>query len=83
MIYTITEEEEPKQAQTTSSISQWAGERGRIDKTMLTKHLTDNELNNSIFYTCGPPAMIKAMQDLLQNDFKIPKDRIKEEFTGY
>jgi glycine betaine catabolism B len=51
---------------------------------MLTKYLTDDDIKNSIFYTCGPPGMIKAMQDLIQNELNIPKDRIKvEEFTGY
>jgi glycine betaine catabolism B len=51
---------------------------------MITKYLTDDYIKNSIFYTCGPPGMIKAMQDLIQNEFNIPKDRIKvEEFTGY
>jgi ferredoxin-NADP reductase/nitrite reductase/ring-hydroxylating ferredoxin subunit len=84
-IYTITEEEgevEPSQ-KTSSTRQQWTGERGRIDKAMLTKHLTDDEIKNSIFYTCGPPGMIKAMQELLQ-DLQIPKERIKvEEFTGY
>ena len=85
IIYTITEEEaEPSQETSSSTRQQWTGERGRIDKAMLTKHLTDDEIKNSIFYTCGPPAMIKAMQDIIQNDLKIPKDRIKvEEFTGY
>lgn len=85
IIYTITEEEAQgdELVQKTLSTSKWTGERGRIDKAMLTKHLTDNELNNSIFYTCGPPGMINAMQKLLQ-DLHIPKERIKvEEFTGY
>jgi glycine betaine catabolism B len=88
IVYTITEEEEEEKqgAQDTSfpTRQQWTGERGRIDKAMLTRHLTDDEIKNSIFYTCGPPGMIKAMQDLIQNDLKVPKDRIKvEEFTGY
>ena len=87
IVYTITEEEEKQGAQDTSSPpsrQQWTGERGRIDRDMLTKHLTEDEIKNSVFYTCGPPAMIKAMQDIIQNDLKIPKDRIKvEEFTGY
>ena len=87
IVYTITDEEEQKQgAQDTSSPTrqQWTGERGRIDKAMLTKHLTDDKIRNSIFYTCGPPGMIKAMQKLLEEDLQIPKGRIKvEEFTGY
>ena len=88
IVYTITEEDEERQRiQNISSSSvnqQWTGERGRIDKDMLTRHLTDDEIKNSIFYTCGPPGMIKAMQKLLQEDLQIPKDSIKvEEFTGY
>jgi glycine betaine catabolism B len=88
IVYTITEEEQGSQDITLPSSSptrqQWTGERGRIDKDMLTKHLTDDEIQNSIFYTCGHPGMIKAMQDIIQNDLKIPKDRIRvEEFTGY
>jgi ferredoxin-NADP reductase/nitrite reductase/ring-hydroxylating ferredoxin subunit len=85
IVCTITEEEK-QGAQGTSSHTrqQWTGERGRIDKAMLTKYLADDEIKNSIFYTCGPSGMIKAMQDLIQNDLNIPKDRIKvEEFTGY
>jgi glycine betaine catabolism B len=90
IIYTITEEaagqEQPSQVSSSSSngSSTWNGERGRIDKAMLTRHLTEGEIKNSIFYTCGPPTMIKAMQDLIQNTLQIPKDSIKvEEFTGY
>ena len=62
----------------------WGGERGYINQAMLIKYLTSNQLNNSIFYICGPPAMLNAMQKLLEVDLKIPKQRIKiEEFTGY
>jgi ferredoxin-NADP reductase/nitrite reductase/ring-hydroxylating ferredoxin subunit len=62
----------------------WGGERGYINQAMLTKYLTSIQLNNSIFYICGPPAMLNAMQKLLEVDLNIPKQRIKiEEFTGY
>lgn len=81
IIYTITEEQ---QDQASSSMNEWKGEKGRIDKAMLTKYLDNNELKNSIFYTCGPPGMTKAMQKLLEEDLLIPKEQIKvEEFTGY
>jgi glycine betaine catabolism B len=85
IVYTITEEEKQGAQDTSSSTRQrWTGEKGRIDKAMLTKYLTDDEIKNSIFYTCGPPGMIKAMQDLIQNDLNIPKDKITvEEYTGY
>jgi glycine betaine catabolism B len=83
IIYTITEEGKEDQ-RSPSDISEWKGERGRIDKTILTKYLDDRYLGNSIFYICGPPAMTKAMQDLLQDDLDIAKERVKvEEFTGY
>jgi ferredoxin-NADP reductase/nitrite reductase/ring-hydroxylating ferredoxin subunit len=79
VIYTITEEE-----QNQSTDNDWKGEKGRIDKAMLMRHLSPYELEKSIFYICGPPAMLRAMQDLLQQNVQIPKEQIKvEEFTGY
>lgn len=79
IVYTITDEEE-----SSPPASEWKGERGRIDKSMLEKYLTEEELGNSVYYTCGPPGMIEAMQILLQKDLQIPKERIMvEEFTGY
>jgi ferredoxin-NADP reductase len=76
IVYTITEEEQ--------EAASWDGERGRIDKSMLDRHLTNEVLGSAIFYICGPPGMLKAMQELLQNELRIPKDRLKvEAFTGY
>jgi ferredoxin-NADP reductase len=87
IIYTISDDEDRhKQSSSSSSTANndWRGEYGRIDKAMILKYLDTNELNNSIFYICGPPSMLKAMQALLQDDLEIPKERIKvEEFTGY
>lgn len=85
IIYTITEEEgEGSQISSSATAEEWKGERGRINKAMLTRYLSNEDLDNSIYYTCGPPGMIKAMQSLLADDLQIPKDRIKvEEFTGY
>ncbi len=51
---------------------------------MILKYVDTTLLNNSTFYICGPPSMLKAMQSLLQEDLEIPNERIKvEEFTGY
>jgi ferredoxin-NADP reductase/nitrite reductase/ring-hydroxylating ferredoxin subunit len=87
IIYTISkDDEQDRQEQSSSSTASddWKGEYGRINKAMILKYVDTNELNNSIFYICGPPSMLKAMQSLLQNDLEIPKERIKvEEFTGY
>ena len=80
IIYTVTGDE----PSSSLPANEWEGEHGRIDKSMLDKYLTKEELDNSIYYTCGPPGMINAMQNLLQKELHIPKDRIKiEEFTGY
>jgi ferredoxin-NADP reductase/nitrite reductase/ring-hydroxylating ferredoxin subunit len=76
VVYTVTEEQEARVS--------WTGERGRIDKSLLQKHLSKDEIGNSVFYICGPPGMLKGMQELLQKELQIPKERIKiEEFTGY
>ncbi len=62
----------------------WKGERGYINQMMVRKYLNRIEMDNSIFYICGPPGMLSAMKKLLQVDLGIPKERIKiEEFTGY
>jgi glycine betaine catabolism B len=64
--------------------SDWKGEQGYITQTMVSKYLSSTEINNSMFYICGPPGMINAMKKLLQVDLGIPKERIKtEEFAGY
>ena len=77
VIYTITEDGE-------TANSDWNGERGRIGKEMLAKYLTKGDLGDSIFYICGPPQMLSAVQKLLMDEMKISKSNIKvEEFTGY
>jgi ferredoxin-NADP reductase/nitrite reductase/ring-hydroxylating ferredoxin subunit len=89
IIYTVSEREEEDRHEQPSSPStakrnDWRGEYGRIDKAMILKYVDARVLDNSIFYICGPPSMLKAMQALLQEQLEIPKERIKvEEFTGY
>jgi ferredoxin-NADP reductase len=89
IIYTITEEEggeeQPAQASSSSSGTvTWNGERGRIDKAMVTRYLSDNEIKDSVFYICGPPGVVDAMRKLIQSELQIQKEKLKvEEFTGY
>jgi ferredoxin-NADP reductase len=86
IIYTIAGEgqEESSSNNATGSRDDWKGEIGFINKQMLTKYITSDELEDSIFYICGPPGMLRAMQKLLQDSLRIPDERIKvEEFTGY
>ena len=87
IIYTISEENQhgsQSPSSTAQSDTDWKGEYGRIDKAMILKYIDTNTLNNSIFYVCGPPSMLKAMQALLEEELEIPKEQIRvEEFTGY
>ncbi|HET8792697.1 MAG TPA: Rieske 2Fe-2S domain-containing protein [Nitrososphaeraceae archaeon] len=90
IIYTISEKDQNDEQSLLSSsplstaTEDWKGEYGRINKAMILKYADTSILNNSIFYICGPPSMLKAMQSLLQEDLEIPKERIKvEEFVGY
>jgi ferredoxin-NADP reductase/nitrite reductase/ring-hydroxylating ferredoxin subunit len=86
IIYTISEKDQNDEQSSSLSTAtdDWKGEYGRINKAMILKYVDINVLNDSIFYICGPPNMLKAMQILLQEDLEIAKERIKvEEFTGY
>lgn len=78
VVYTLTEEEHRQRS------ASWAGEYGRISKEMIEKHLPDGEAAKAVYYICGPPGMLKAMQKLLQEELRIPRERMKiESFTGY
>jgi glycine betaine catabolism B len=85
IIYTLTDEiRDSSPSSSSSETDDWKGERGLINKAMITRYLSTTELADSIFYICGPPTMLNAMKKLLQKDLDIPKERIKvEEFIGY
>jgi ferredoxin-NADP reductase len=84
IIYTISEEDPGHEQSSSAAKNDWKGEYGRINKAMILKYIDNNILDNSIFFICGPPSMLKAMQSLLLEEMEIPKERIKvEEFTGH
>lgn len=59
----------------------WQGERSRVNKAMIKKHVPD--LNVPIYYLSGPEGMVKAMRLLLVG-LHVNEDNIKtEEFAGY
>jgi ferredoxin-NADP reductase len=65
----------------TSPPSDWKGYTGYIDAKMIRKEAPDYK--SRIFYICGPPGMVKAMRNLLQ-ELDIPEEQIKtENFFGY
>jgi ferredoxin-NADP reductase len=63
------------------SSREWHGETGVISKAMLLKVIED--LTLPINYIDGPPAMVKAMRQML-NEAGVDDDNIRiEEFSGY
>jgi len=61
--------------------SQWKGATGVINAEMIKKELPDYKDN--LFYVCGPPPMVKAMETVIES-IGLPKTQLKlEYFTGY
>ena len=61
--------------------SGWQGETGRIDAAKIRKYVTD--IPNTLFYSCGPPPMVQAMEELLKT-LDVPGEHIHmERFSGY
>lgn len=56
--------------------SDWQGTKGRINKEMILRSI-DN-LEETDFYLCGPPEMVKQTQSILL-EMGVGKDRIKKE----
>ena len=61
--------------------SNWNGHIGHIDGNMVKIELPD--YSQRLFYLCGPPGMVKAMEDLLEGLEVSKKQIIKEKFTPY
>ena len=63
------------------SSRKWHGETGVISRAMLLKFIDD--LTLPIYYIDGPPAMVNAMRQIL-NEAGVDDDDIRtEEFSGY
>lgn len=59
----------------------WDGERGRIDASMLQRHL--DGVADAIYYLTGPPGMVDGLRTMLV-DSGVDEDDIRTEaFTGY
>lgn len=54
----------------------WPGCKGRICDTIIMDHIPD--FMDRMIYVCGPPAMMKATEELLLN-MGVPKEHIKKE----
>ncbi|MGD0978793.1 MAG: FAD-dependent oxidoreductase [Candidatus Bathyarchaeia archaeon] len=59
----------------------WNGYEGNIDAEMVKKEIP--EYLETVFYVCGPPAMVQAMGNLLKT-LDVPGENVKNEnFAGY
>lgn len=60
---------------------QWKGLTGIITADLVKQQLPDYK--ETVFYACGPPPMVKAMETLVET-LGVPKNQFKQElFTGY
>jgi ferredoxin-NADP reductase len=59
----------------------WKGEAGRIDKAMLLRYLED--LARPVYYIAGPPEMVAAMAQMLEDAGVDPGSIKTEDFAGY
>jgi ferredoxin-NADP reductase len=59
----------------------WRGATGNINAEIVKRELPDYE--ETVFYACGPPPMVKAMEALV-GTLGLSKEKLKlEYFTGY
>ena len=61
--------------------SGWKGATGLINAEMIKKEIPDYK--ETVFYTCGPPAMVEIMEKLIEQ-LGLPKTQLNREyFAGY
>ena len=58
----------------------WSGRRGRIDAAWIREHIVD--LTNTVFYACGPTALVDATEHLVIAEMGVPKAQMKTEKWG-
>lgn len=58
----------------------WTGRRGRLDAAWIREQVTDAE--RTVFYACGPNALVDAAEQLVVGDLGFAKERMKTEKWG-
>ena len=59
----------------------WTGERGRLDESLLRRHVPD--IGGSLFWVSGPPPMVTSSMEVLAQLGVAPDAMRKDSFTGY
>ncbi len=58
----------------------WAGHHGRITGHWVRQHLTDP--SKTVFYACGPNALVEFAERLVLEDLGVPKAQLRAEKWG-
>lgn len=58
----------------------WTGRRGRIDAKWIEEHVVD--LPHTVFYACGPNALVDATEHMVLREMGVPKAQMKTEKWG-
>jgi ferredoxin-NADP reductase len=58
----------------------WPGRRGRIEAAWVRQQIAD--LPNTVFYACGPNALVDATERLVIEELKVPREQMKIEKWG-
>ena len=58
----------------------WCGRRGRLTPEFVKTFIADQP--NTIFYACGPNALVNAAEELVLKEMGLPKDQLKLEKWG-
>ena len=58
----------------------WPNRRGRIDAAWIKEQITD--LPNTVFYACGPNALVEFAEHMVIHDLHVPKEQMKTEKWG-
>lgn len=59
----------------------WTGRRGRLSPEWV-KEIVGEDAANTIFYACGPNALVDAAEKLVLEELKLPKEQLKLEKWG-
>jgi len=58
----------------------WPGRRGRIEAAWVRQQVAD--LPNTVFYACGPNALVDTTERLVIEELKVPREQMKIEKWG-
>lgn len=59
----------------------WTGRRGRITPEFV-KEVAGADVANTVFYACGPNALVDAAEQLVLKDLALPKEQLRLEKWG-